>query len=603
MSKKNMVKKSCSCLLVLSIFFGYALIYGQNKIMPLKEIKAGMKGECLTVLKGSQVESFPVEIIGLLKNAMGPKMDMILIRILGDKVKPYGVVSGMSGSPIYVDGKLIGALSYRVGFFAREPMAGVTPIEYMLKLEEKGGRSSASPLASAWFKELSPLHPLEALMKDSLKQPQQLTTPFKTENYILKPIETPLGFSGFHPAVMSSFSNLFQQFGFIVAQGGSSTVADKSPLNPGSSVAVQLVRGDMFISATGTVTHIDNERLLAFGHPLVQLGQSQMPMAKSQVLAIFPGINASFKITTSSEVIGTVVQDRYSGILGILGRKANLIPVGIELKNKERLVENFKFEMVSDRLLSPFLLNITVLNAIFSLEGISGVRTLRLRGKIKIKEKPEINISNLFSGNSAPDKLGKNVAAILYYLKNNPFQPLEIDEVSLSIDSSEQSKVATIERAWFSREEVRRGERLILFVLLKPFRGAPVLKNLPLRIPPSLSAGKVNVLVADNATVNKEERKLFQGKFRPRNLNHLIALLNSIRSADKVYVEFWRPEAGLIVNGEFMPALPPSLLSVFSLQQTPGSFIRLNYNLLDEETIQSDYIISGSKKLSLVIKE
>lgn len=601
----NMKTKTYFSIVLAIAFFSSTICYSQSNIIPVKEIKPGMKGEGYTVLKGSKVESFPIETIGVQKNSLGPKMDMIIIRLLGDKIKKFGVVSGMSGTPIYIDGKLIGALAYRIGFFGNEAMAGVTPIEYMLKIDKKGRRLSSSPLAAAWCKNLMPIHPLDSFLKREIEEAQSLNISPSTGSQIFKPIDTPLGFSGFHPAVIDSFSNLFSQLGFIACQtAGSTSGIDNIPLEPGSSIAVQLARGDITISATGTVTYIDKDMLLAFGHPFFQIGQIEMPLAKSQVLEIFPSIYSSFKIAeSSSEVIGTIVQDRSSGILGLLGRKPQMIPVVIEVKGENQVMNNFKFEMVSDRLLSALILNLSVMNAIYSSEKSVGESTLQVAAKIRIKQKPEITVSNIFSGITATDSLSLYIASLLYYLKNNPFENIEVEKIDLSIDYHDKLKLASIERAWFSKDELRRGENFTLFVLVKPLRGKPILKNLELRIPHSLQPGKINVLVADAATIIEQEKRLFQGKFKPRDLNHLIALINSIRSNDKVYIDFWRPEAGLIVDGQFMPDLPPSLLSVFNDQQTPGNLIRLNYNLLNEQNIKTAYLISGSKKLSLIVKE
>jgi hypothetical protein len=595
-------KKPIYFTFAIAITFFTVALQCQSTFISVEEIKPGMKGEAYTVLKGSTVEKLPMEVVGVLENSLGPKMDMVVIRLLGDKAKQFGTIAGMSGSPIYIDGKLMGAISYRIGTFAQDPLAGVTPIKYMLKLKENGGKSGSGTFASVCYQNLYPLHPLEGVLKTAQEKALKRTNA-NAGNDNFKPIETPLGFAGFHPKVIDNFSHLFKQLGFITSQAGSSTISDDNPLEPGSSVSAQLVRGDISISANGTVTHISNNDILAFGHPFFQIGKCEIPLTKAQVLTIFPSLYTSFKITTSLEVVGTIVQDQYTGIFAILGKKPTLIPVNLELKNGRDLIDNFKFEMVSDRLLSPFLLNISVMNAIYSHEQAIGDSTLQIRGKIKIKQKPEVNISNIFTGDTAIDTVSRYIAAVLYYLKDNPFQYIDVEKIDLSVEYNDKRKVANIERAWFDKDEVKRGEKLTLFVLIKPFREKPILKNFDLRIPPSISPGKINVLVADAITINKEESKLFQGKFLPKDLDHLIALLNNIRSNYKIYADFSREEGGMIVKGQFMPAIPPSLLSVFNEQQTPGELIKLNYNLLSEEKIDTEYFISGSKKLSLVIKE
>src|SRR5499427_101426 len=296
-------------------------------IMPLSQIHAGMRGVAYTVFQGVTPESMGVEVLGVLRNANGPKGDIILVRLQGEKAEYTGVVAGMSGSPVYFDGKLAGALAFRIGEFSKEPIAGVTPIADMLEINEfdksPGGITDAANPA-----------PAKAATKTS--GPGMPPTP-EVQSYAnyLKPIEAPLVFNGFSEEAVKMFAPQFASAGVVPVMGVGSVSEDKQPepLEAGSAISAILVRGDMDIAATCTITYLDPQRLLACGHPLLQFGSVDLPMNKANVLATLPSPLNAFKIVNTTEPVGSFVQDRHTGIMGLLNKQPDMIPVTLNIHN------------------------------------------------------------------------------------------------------------------------------------------------------------------------------------------------------------------------------------------------------------------------------
>ncbi|MGB7601384.1 MAG: SpoIVB peptidase S55 domain-containing protein, partial [Candidatus Sulfotelmatobacter sp.] len=301
-------------------------------IIPVSQIHAGMHGVAYTVFEGAKPEAMEVEVLGVLHNVNGPKGDVILVRLHGQKVEYTGVVAGMSGSPVYLDGKLAGALAFRIGEFSKEPIAGVTPIADMLEInaldrspaEETAAVKPSIDVVAGKTSAPGGLSGLPGLDQDSA------ATGFA--NY-LKPIETPLVFDGFSEQAIKLFAGQLGSAGVVPVMGAGSVSNDKQPepVVPGSAISAILVRGDMDIEATCTVTYVDPQQLLACGHPLLQFGSVDLPMNKAEVLATLPSPLNAFKIVNTTEPVGTFVQDRHTGIMGVFNRQPQMIPVALNI--------------------------------------------------------------------------------------------------------------------------------------------------------------------------------------------------------------------------------------------------------------------------------
>src|SRR5437660_995600 len=332
---------------VYSLLLSFATFAQTSKsveTIPVSQIHAGMHGVAYTVFEGTKPEAMQVEVLGVLKNANGPKGDVILVRLGGKKAEYTGVVAGMSGSPVYFDGKLAGALAFRIGEFSKEPIAGVTPIAEMLEINAMD-RSKPVEMPSARSgpsvpsKTSGPGDPSALLLQS-------------VANY-LKPIDTPLVFNGFDEETVRRFAPQFASAGIIPVMGAGSVsdIKQPEPLEAGSAVSAVLVRGDMDIAATCTVTYIDPQRLLASGHPLLQYGMLDIPMTKAQILATLPSPLNAFKIVNATEPVGSFVQDRHTGIMGMLGRDPQMIPVTLNIHGGPA-DKQFHYEVLKNERLS-----------------------------------------------------------------------------------------------------------------------------------------------------------------------------------------------------------------------------------------------------------
>src|SRR5882724_8905232 len=312
-----------------------------TKFFPLAEVKRGMKGVAYTVFEGVNPEPMQVEILGLLKDALGPGQDMILARLHGDKPEYTGVVAGMSGSPVYIDGRLVGALSYRIGQFSKEPIAGITPIESMLQVRDGNGAAVGSNIAAEAQRQNAGVLPLRQAQgqNDNGFGGSGDSSP-SSDSFLrhsqpdIRAMETPLVFGGFSPETVERFGDRFRAMGLtpVAGLGGADpTAVQPEPLVPGSAVSAVLVRGDLSMAGTCTVTYVDPKRLLACGHPITQYGPVDMPMTKAEVLASLASPLNAFKIINTTETVGAFTEDRASAIMGQFGVKARMIPVEVEV--------------------------------------------------------------------------------------------------------------------------------------------------------------------------------------------------------------------------------------------------------------------------------
>ena len=402
----------------------------QPQIMPVDQIQAGMKGVAYTVFEGTKPEPMDLEVLGVLKNANGPKSDLILVRLVGKKPEYTGVVAGMSGSPVYIDGKLVGALSYRIGQFSKEPIAGVTPIAQMLEINELDKTMPPDAMSGSGTAK-------NQASKTSVgAEPNQ---PMADYANVLTPIEAPLVFSGFSEDALKRFAPQFASAGVMPVLGAGSASNEKQPepIEPGSSVSAILVRGDMDIAATCTVTYYDADRLLACGHPLMQFGQVQMPMTKARVVATLPSPMNAFKIINTTEPIGSFVQDRKTGILGRFNQTPRMVPVTLTIRTGQRSKE-FHYEVLNNSKLTPVAMMATFYNALQGVNEYGEETTYRLNGHISVNGFPDVSLQNMFAplDNSAPTayavalSLGERFSRVF----DNPTSVPDIKAVDLDVE-------------------------------------------------------------------------------------------------------------------------------------------------------------------------
>src|SRR5438045_3412800 len=341
--------------------------------IPVSEIQVGMRGVAYTVFEGTKPEPMDVEVLGVLRNVNGARGDLILVRLHGTKPEYTGVVAGMSGSPVYFEGKLAGALAFRIGEFSKEPIAGVTPIQEMLEINELDRSKPADSNSQATTKAPS--------VRTETASPGVAPAISAYANY-LTPIGTPLVFSGFSEDAFKRFSSQFQAAGIVPVMGAGSVsnIKQPEPIEPGSAVSAILVRGDLNIAATCTVTYMDAKHLLACGHPLLQFGMVDLPMTKAQVVATLPSPLNAFKIVNATEAVGTFVQDRHTGIMGEFGKKPDMIPVTLNIHGGPTN-RQFHYEVLNNARLSPVAMMATVFNALHGVNDYGDEITYRMSGR------------------------------------------------------------------------------------------------------------------------------------------------------------------------------------------------------------------------------
>src|ERR1700756_3360392 len=607
LSGKSVMRKAVLPIVVLSCFFTLLATAAETlgarapkttQTIPVSQIHTGMRGVAYTVFQGTKPESMDVEVLGVLKNMNGPKGDIILVRLHGAKAEYTGVVAGMSGSPVYFDGKLAGALAFRIGEFSKEPIAGVTPIADMLEInaldKSPGGISSASVgSVNAATKTSGPGEPS--------------TLPIQNVANYLKPIEAPLVFNGFSEEAVKLFAPQFAASGIVPVMGAGSSSDEKQPepLEPGSAVSAVLVRGDMDIAATCTVTYIDPQRLLACGHPLLQFGSVDIAMNKAQVLATLPSPLNAFKIVNTTERAGTFVQDRHSGVVGVFGKQPEMIPVTLTIHGGG-LTKEFHYEVLNNPRLSPVAIMATVFNALHGVNAYGEEITCRLNGSINVKGFPEVGLRNMFApaenGQPAAMAAALSLGERFGRIYDNPYNAPAVNGVKLDFDLVRERRWARLESARTDVTEARPGDEIIVETVLAPYRGERVVHQIPVKIPTSASKGTLRILVSDGETLDHASRA--NPAFgRKLDLASTIALLNKEHANNRLYVSLLEADPEARVADKVMPTLPISVMNIMDgMRGNQEMIVSAESNVDETATPSLDYVVSGAQLLTVTIK-
>jgi hypothetical protein len=567
--------------------------------MPLDQIHEGMRGTALTVFQGVKPESMDVEVLGVMHNVNGPRGDIILVRLHGTKPEYTGVVSGMSGSPVYFDGKLAGALAFRIGEFSKEPIAGVTPIEEMLEINVLDRRPAPAPLRASL--------PEQGGTTQTASPGENPALPAQNYSNYLKPIETPLVFNGFSDETMQRYASQFAAAGIVPVMGIGSRSDRKQPepIEAGSAVSAVLVRGDMDIAATCTVTYVDPQRLLACGHPLLQFGEVDLPMTKATVLATLPSPLNAFKIVNTTETVGAFVQDRQNGIMGVPGRESKMIPVTVALHSGPATKE-FHYEVLNNARLSPLAMMATVFNALHGTNEYGEDITYRMNGVLRVKGYPDVTLRNMF----APQDNGQPAAALAAAtigdrfgrIYGNPFDAPDVQGVKLDFDLVRERRSARLEASRTDMTEARPGDQIMVETVIRPYRGERLVRQIPIRIPTSTSKGTLRILVSDGDTLDRMHRATPMMN-RGLGLAPTIALLNKERANDRVYVSLLGSDPEAMVADKVMPTLPLSVMNVMDNMRGTQDMIVLGESSVSEASTDSlDYVVSGAQMLTISIK-
>ena len=589
--------------------------------MSVGEIRPGMVGVGRTVFDGTHVEEFKVHILGVLENVIGPRRNLILARLEGGPLANTGVIAGMSGSPVYVDDRLIGAVSYALGSFSKEPIAGITPIAEMTDSTSFGNtlRPAAARvhvdfpltrenLTAAFRKALNWNRPFAERPDDAQLAGLNAVNGLASGQLatLLRPIATPLAMSGWEPDVADLFGSAFQDQGFIPTGGSAAALRDgekpfEGPLKPGDAVGVMLVSGDLQLGGTGTVTHIDGDRVYAFGHPMYNLGPTEYPMTRAYVYTVLPSLFSSMKLSSTGQIIGTFLQDRATAIAGKLGPGPHMIPLSLTLESRHAEKHTFHFGIVNDQLFGPLMTYATILNSLGSYERQYGAMTFSVRGSATVKKHDAITFNNVFSGDQAPVAAAAYVVAPVTYLMGNDYEKMDVESVDVTVGASEEPKTATLERAWVDDPRPRPGRSVPLKVLLRTYRGDQEIRTVPIDIPANAS-GALSILVSDGTRLGQTEQREMRLP-QPRSVDQMIKALNKARRSNTLYVKLLGSEAGAIVNGETLSSLPPSVLGVLEGDHNGGNFNPLHSATLGEWEIATEHAVNGSRTLTISVSQ
>jgi hypothetical protein len=584
---------------ILASAFSAALCAGDKpEIFPLKQVQPGMKGVAYTIFSGDQIEKMDFEVLGVLPNTLGPKTDVILVELKGPKVEHSGVVAGMSGSPAYIDGKLLGAIALKLGTFSKEAIAGIMPIEQMLDVQN--AQPSGSRAAS-----ISPSADGLAAAAQQVALPSGFAQQIGlgSDNFLV-PIDTPLVFSGFYPQALARYSSQLAGFGLTTVAGGSAAPRpDDNQIQPGDMVGMSLVRGDMSLTGGCTVTAIVEDRVFVCGHPLFGLGSVQLPLVRARVVTTLNSDLESFKILTTGGVIGTVTQDRLTAVMGRLGAGPRMIPVEIDLSTPTQN-KKFHFEVMEDPKLTPLLVGLATFNGIVSNTAYSEGATLQLDGTIELKGHSPVQLENLFAPTDVPAPDGFFVASTVQNtfarIFDNPYEQPQVEDVRLRVKSLPDKRLAAIESAWSEKSEVHPGDTLRIKVLLRPYRGAIFLQEVPITIPLQVTRGPLRVLISDSEMLNRMQR--FGPQAQVPGLEELINLLNRERNNDRLYVTLLQPSPTLLVGDKELPDVPLSAINVLDQRRNPGGATLLGESTIGEWSVPMNQVVSGQQYLTIMVQ-
>jgi hypothetical protein len=556
-------------------------------VMPLRDIRAGMHGIGKTVFSGDRIEDFQVEILGVLEN-VGPRQNIILARLSGGPLEHTGVMQGMSGSPVYIDGKLIGAVALAYPY-AKDPIAGIRPIEEMLRVDAGDPPAQLARLGNA---ALLPPPPFAAGFGDAR----------------LREVSTPLALSGFTAAAVEQFAPQLRQLGLEPRQGISTggapldVMGDASKLQPGSMISVELMTGDMRAGADGTVTAIDGNKVYAFGHRFLAVGPTSLPFTRSEVITLLANVNTSFKISSARELMGVISEDRSSAVAGTLGTRAALFPLDIAVTRNAMPVETYHMKMVNDRFLSPFLLQVAVFSAIDATERASGASSISISGSINIAGRPDpVPVRSIYASEGGVASLSAIATAIpLAYLMQGGFDALKVSGISLQLESFDTRRDMSIGQVYLSRKEAKAGETVELMAQIEGANGAELTRSVKYTIPPGTAPGTLYFTVADGSQTSVTELRQAMGE-TAHSAEQLLSTLARVRSNDKAYVRVWRPQPAYGVAGEELTDPPPSLALVLGSTQTVSQ--ARNSKMAEFTLDAGNVMVTGAKTVQIEVKE
>jgi hypothetical protein len=564
---------------------------------PIDQVHRGQHGVAYTVFEGVVPEPMGVQILGLLHNALGPGQDMILARLEGTKPEYTGVVAGMSGSPVYIDGKLLGAISYRIGAFSKEPIAGITPIGQMLEVARQSTDLIATNNDLPSFTQTA-----------SVKGPTPLpgTSRDTVETSAIRPMDMPLVFNGFNPEALDVWKEHAPSLGLSAVAGiggSSSNEKQPEPIIPGSAVSALLMRGDLEIAATCTVTYVDPKQLLACGHPITQFGPVSMPMTKAQVVATLPSPLYAFKIINTTETVGSFTEDRESAIRGAFGQQAKMIPVTVNITG-ERTPHALHIEVVDQPQITPSAVMVAVFQALMQRNTFTAETSYRVRSTVNVSGFPAVH----FGGLAAPSEIAPaNLLAALMVgerfsrLYDNSARQTPISSVDIDVEAIPRHLAAQLESAQSTAPIVHPGQTITIEATIRPWRGEVRNVRIPVTLPAALGEGQVRLLVSDGSTLDRITQT---SRFGSQDLDvaATIEQMNNLHENDRLYVTLLEPSPQAVLDGRTLATVPMSMANVLEPLRQNQKLTLNGESAVPMASVAIDNVLSGQQVLTLRVE-
>ncbi len=556
------------------------------EILPLSEIEPGMEGEFRTVIEGTEIQSFPIRIVGVVENFIGPQRPVIWAEALDSDNRLFGPVSGMSGSPVYIGGKLIGAYAYGYTFPKDQALIGIQPIESMLEISELHppqtpslGAPRPSPLdrdARRQFLSSDGSGLAEVVPPGewqwSKGNPPDGASPTLSA---FRPLPVPLMMGGFSPQTLAVFAPQFRELGIDVMQapvgGGSSVIPGE--IEPGSPVAGVLMTGDFNAAGVGTVTFRDGERILAFGHPFFQYGPTEIPMASAEVVTIVQSVASSFKLSNVGPIVGSIYQDRLTGIVGSIGRMAPTTALDIRVAAPGGVKRSYSGEIFQHRNLTPVLTAMAIMESLFSTLESENEQTIYMEMQLQVRDREPIRFRDVASGSGGPMRMVFDFLSIYDALMQNPFAFPEIESVGVEIELKDSWNQQQLEQVVVESGFAEAGKDLKLQVILRDYLGEPISRSVTIPIPEGTDGEILEVEIMDATRVNRNwGNGSSQTRYEPRpdarSLDDLLADLKGRRGFQAVYCKLIRRSDGVRMRGRDLEDLPPSIIAAISSPKT-----------------------------------
>ncbi|HEV8431842.1 MAG TPA: SpoIVB peptidase S55 domain-containing protein [Thermoanaerobaculia bacterium] len=605
-------------LLTASLMLGGSAAFASDPIMPLSQIQKGMKGYGVTVFEGNKLEKFDVEIVGVLTN-IAPDQDMILARVSNPVTDHAGIIAGMSGSPVYIDGKVIGALAY--GWqFAKDSICGITPIDEMLKIASRGGKMPSAEIAAATPRATPRITGAEFLKALGGNKPEavfdKIATSFNAKAMSAwsgaRPIAVPLSMSSFAPETVQRFAPYLDEMGFMAVPAGSTSGSKtaksgdtKSNFAPGDPIGAVLLDGDFNVAATGTVTHVDGDRVYAFGHPFLDIGEVDFPMAKSEIVTVMPSLASSFKMANSGAIVGAFHQDRATGIMGNVGDNAAMIPVTLSVVDGSGsgAEKTYRVGIVRHTQLSPLILAMAADTVVANAQKGAGERTVMLDTDIRVKGFAPIHLREGWAGAQARSAIPAYLAVVSGYLMSNEFRDATIEGISMRLHHDDSLRTAKLLEASIDTPEKGRispGDTVKVRATLKPYRGEPFTDTFDVKIPDNQPVGNAYLLIGSGTVLNQVDFSLVPPD--PRTLGQVLATLERLRPSTDLTVGVYSTDDGAVTSGVYLPNLPPTMHAVVSNDTSNAAQAAVKYHSFDHQAHPLGYIVDGALKIDLDIK-